>query len=183
MIQSIAVFCGSKSGTNPLYLIQAKEIGHGMAERNLHLVYGGGNKGLMGAVANACLAGGGQVTGVIPEILKDKEHSHQQLTKLHVVDGMHIRKKMMYELCDAAIVLPGGYGTMDELFEMITWNQLSIHNKKIILLNSDGYYNSLIAHLDKMFQDGFLYADWKINIVLKETVQDIFDSLNADITD
>jgi uncharacterized protein (TIGR00730 family) len=123
-IHAIAVFCGSKTGINPAFEEQTIELGKLMAEKNITLIYGGGNKGLMGAVANAVLAKNGKVIGIIPQLLTNAEHQHLGLTELHVVESMHIRKQMLYEKCDAAIVLPGGYGTMDEVFEMLTWNQL-----------------------------------------------------------
>src|SRR5436190_23916163 len=112
-IKSLAVFCGSKSGHNPLFEAHAKTLGHILAEKNITLIYGGGNKGIMGAVANAVLAKNGKVTGIIPQLLTDREHSHQGITELIVVDNMHVRKKMLYEKCDAAIILPGGFGTLD----------------------------------------------------------------------
>ncbi len=156
-MQSLAVFCGSKIGNNPLYEAHAKELGQLMVENKIRLVYGGGNKGLMGCVANAVMDGGGNAVGVIPKVLVEWEHQHNGLTELKVVEDMHIRKRMMYELCDAAIVLPGGFGSMDELFEMVTWNALKIHDKPIFLLNSDGFYNSLIGMMHQMFDEGFLY--------------------------
>ncbi len=160
MWNSIAVFCGSKFGNNKLFAQHAEEVGLILAQKNIQLVYGGGRQGLMGIVANAVIKNNGKVVGVIPSLLNEKEDIHDELTTLHIVETMHERKKMMFELCEAAIILPGGFGTMDELFEMITWNQLSIHNKTIILLNSDGYYNNLLAHLDEMQKEGFLYTPW-----------------------
>jgi hypothetical protein len=162
----IAVFCGSKAGSDPLFEREAKELGRLMAAGAITLVYGGGNKGLMGAVANAVMDGGGKVIGVIPELLLAWEHQHEGITQLHVVPDMHTRKKMMYELCDMAIVLPGGNGTLDELFEMLTWNTLQIHNKKIILLNTAGFYDSLVAHMQIMSQKGFLYGDWQERLMV-----------------
>ncbi|MBS1510023.1 MAG: TIGR00730 family Rossman fold protein [Bacteroidetes bacterium] len=156
-IQSLAVFCGSKSGTNPLFVQHATALGYLLAAHNITLIYGGGNKGIMGAVANAVLEKNGKVTGIIPQLLTDLEHSHQGITELIVVDNMHTRKKMLYEKCDAAVILPGGFGTLDELFEMLTWNQLNIHNKKIFILNSAGFYDHLLAHAKKMQQENFLY--------------------------
>ena len=156
-IQSLAVFCGSKSGNNPLYCTHAKELGFLLAERNITLIYGGGNKGMMGAVANAVLEKGGKVIGIMPKILAGIEHSHTGLTEMIEVEDMHTRKKMLYDKCDAAIILPGGYGTMDEFFEMLTWNQLNIHNKNIYVLNTDGFYTHLISFLEKMEEDNFLY--------------------------
>src|SRR6476620_9004218 len=157
-IHAIAVFCGSKSGNNPVFEQQTIELGHLMAEKNITLIYGGGNKGLMGAVANAVLEKKGKVIGIIPELLKEAEHQHTGLTELHIVDNMHIRKQMLYEKCDAAIVLPGGYGTMDEVFEILTWNQLNIHDKKIFFMNTAGFYHHLIAHMHMMQQENFLYT-------------------------
>ena len=159
MWQSVAVFCGSKTGNNNLFIQHARETGLLIASRGITLIYGGGKNGLMGVVADTVLQQGGTVVGVIPEMLNEKEHQHETLTALHIVEDMHARKKLMYELSDAAIILPGGYGTMDELFEMITWNQLNIHDKKIVLLNSDGYYDHLIAHIDRMQEENFLYED------------------------
>lgn len=160
MWKSVAVFCGSKKGKNKLFAKHAEELGLILAQKNIQLVYGGGKNGLMGIVSDTVLKNNGKVVGVIPSLLNEKEHQHDALTTLHIVETMHERKKMMYELCEAAIILPGGFGTLDELFEIITWNQLSIHDKTIVLINSDGYYNNLIAHLQKMQQEGFLYTAW-----------------------
>jgi uncharacterized protein (TIGR00730 family) len=167
-ITSLAVFCGSKSGSNPLFETHATQLGHILAEKNITLIYGGGNKGLMGAVANAVLEKNGSVTGIIPQLLTDREHSHHGITELIVVDNMHVRKKMLYEKCDAAIILPGGFGTLDELFEMVTWNQLSIHDKQIFILNTAGFYNHLLAHAKQMQQEGFLYDTVEDRITLLE---------------
>ena len=156
-INSLAVFCGSKSGNNPLFEMQAEGLGHFMAANNITLIYGGGNKGIMGVIANAVLAKKGKAIGIIPKILMEWEAQHNGLTELIVVDDMHGRKKMLYEKCDAAVILPGGFGTLDELFEMLTWNQLSIHNKKIFILNSGGFYDHLIAHIRRMHEENFLY--------------------------
>ncbi|MCU0387655.1 MAG: TIGR00730 family Rossman fold protein [Chitinophagaceae bacterium] len=156
-MQSIAVFCGSSSGNNELYAIHARMIGRKLGEHRLRMIYGGGNKGLMGTTADAALASGGEVVGIIPEKLRSWEHAHQSITELIVVPDMHTRKRMMYEMCDAAIILPGGFGTMDELFEMLTWNQLAIHDKPIFILNTAGYYTDLFQMMQVMHQNGFLY--------------------------
>jgi len=177
--QSVAVFCGSKDGNNELYVLHAQQLGAALAKVNIALVYGGGNKGLMGATANAVLANNGKVIGIIPEVLVAWEHAHHELTELHVVNDMHSRKKMMYELSEAIIILPGGNGTMDELFEVLTWNQLQIHDKKIILLNSAGYYNHLLGHMNHMQLQGFLYENWRDNMVVCETPQDVIEFLTA----
>ncbi len=157
-IEAMAVFCGSKSGANPLYETHTSLLGSLLAERKIKVVYGGGNKGLMGAVANAALAKQGIVLGIIPKILSEREHQHNGLSEITIVETMHQRKKMLYEKCDAAIILPGGFGTLDEVFELLTWNQLSIHNKKIFILNTDGFYNALIEHIEVMQKEGFLYG-------------------------
>jgi uncharacterized protein (TIGR00730 family) len=162
----IAVFCGSKNGNNPVFQADATRLGKLMAANGITLIYGGGNKGLMGAIANAVMDNGGKAIGVIPEVLLEWEHQHEGITELHVVKDMHIRKKMMYELCDAAIVLPGGNGTLDELFEMLTWNTLNIHNKKIILLNTAGYYQHLVTHIEQLAKEGFLYEEWHERLIV-----------------
>ena len=135
----------------------AIELGKIMVAHNITLIYGGGNVGIMGTIANTVMHNGGKVIGVIPQVLVEWERQHNSLSELLIVDDMHTRKKKMYELCDAAIILPGGFGTLDEMFEMITWNQLSIHDKHIFILNSGGYYNHLIAHIELMQKEKFLY--------------------------
>ncbi|MBK8711337.1 MAG: TIGR00730 family Rossman fold protein [Niastella sp.] len=157
-IRSVAVFCGSKSGTHPIFEIHSRHLGELLASHGLTLIYGGGNKGLMAAVANAALEKNGKVIGIIPTVLAAWEHQHNGLTELHIVENMHARKKMLYEKCDAAIILPGGYGTLDELFEMLTWNQLRIHHKEIFFLNSAGFYDHLLAHIKRMDDENFLYS-------------------------
>lgn len=176
---SIAVFCGSKIGTNGLFAMHAHDLGVMLAARQLTLVYGGGRKGLMGTVADAVMDHGGKVIGVIPELLLNWEHQHEGITDLRVVSDMHVRKKMLYELCDAAIILPGGNGTLDELFEMLTWNTLNIHNKKIVLLNSGGYYDHLLAHIETMSQEGFLYANWQERLIVCNDPEAAITSLMA----
>lgn len=171
---SVAVFCGSKFGNNPLFLTHTKALGKLIAQHKQTLVYGGGNVGLMGAISNVVMENGGKVIGVIPELLKDREIHHNGISELIIASDMHSRKKRMYELCDAAVILPGGFGTLDELFEMLTWNQLNIHNKKIILLNSGGYYNNLVAHLHQMEADGFLYEAVTNRITICNTPEDIY---------
>jgi len=175
--KSIAVFCGSKSGKNPVYEKHAAELGDLIAACGIQLIYGGGNVGLMGVLANSVLAKGGKVTGVIPKVLIEGERQHKGLTELVISDNMHARKKMMYELSDAAIILPGGYGTLDEFFEMITWNQLNIHNKKIYLLNSEGYYAHLVFHLKQMEKEGFLYDPFESRVKLCSTPSEIINQL------
>jgi uncharacterized protein (TIGR00730 family) len=166
-IHSLAVFCGSKDGVNPLYSEHAVQLGKLMVQQNITLIYGGGNVGIMGTIADTVMNHGGKAIGVIPKVLVNWERQHTSLSELLVVDDMHTRKKKMYELCDAAIILPGGFGTLDELFEMVTWNQLSIHDKHIFILNSGGYYNHLVAHIQQMQQEKFLYetAQKRLSII------------------
>lgn len=155
--QAVAVFCGSKHGTNPVYTSDAIILAKELALLGLDIVYGGSKKGIMGDLANSALANGASVTGVIPSMLLAWEHEHESLTKLIITNDMHERKKTMYEMGIAGIVLPGGFGTLDEMFEMLTWNQLSIHDKKIYILNSGGFYDHLIKHMELLADNGFLY--------------------------
>jgi uncharacterized protein (TIGR00730 family) len=176
---SVAVFCGSQMGTNPLYEQQARELGAFMGKNDIRLIYGGGSKGLMGAIADAVMENGGTVMGVIPEVLIGWEHQHTGITDLQIVEDMHARKKIMYDLCDAAVILPGGYGTLDEMFEMLTWNTLKIHTKKIILLNSAGFYNHLVEHIRHMQESQFLYENWEERIVVCNSPAEIIDLFSA----
>ncbi len=153
---SLCVFCGSSKGFHPVQSEVARHIGAVLAERNIRLVYGAGNVGLMGVMADAVLENGGQVLGIIPEFLKEKEVCHTELTELIVTETMHQRKEVMAKVSDGFIVLPGGYGTLDEFFEILTWRQLQLHNKPIGLLNVNGYYDHLIEHVRQMWLDGFL---------------------------
>ena len=157
-IKSLTVFCGSKNGSDLLFCEQARQVGYLLAKNNVTLIYGGGNKGLMGVIANAVLENEGKVVGIMPRFLAIPEHRHNGLTELIEVEDMHIRKRLLYEKCDAALVLPGGFGTMDELFEMLTWNQLNIHCKKIFVLNTSGFYDNLILFLHTMEDMNFLYS-------------------------
>jgi uncharacterized protein (TIGR00730 family) len=166
-IRSLAVFCGSKEGSNPLYVEHAIELGRLLAEKKVKLVYGGGSAGMMGALADSVMKNGGEVNGVIPKLLLEWEKQHRGITELIISDDMHERKRTLYSLCDAAMILPGGFGTMDELFEILTWNQLTIHDKRIFLLNSGGFYDHLIAHIEHMRAEKFLYeqADQSISVL------------------
>lgn len=155
--KAVAIFCGSKVGINVQYKSDAAELGTLLGRHGCTVIYGGGKAGLMGVVADATMAAGGTVTGVIPQVLVQWEAQHTEITELLVVEDMHVRKRKLYELCDAAVILPGGFGTLDELFEILTWNNLSIHDKKVIILNSSGFYNHLLAHLQQMQSEGFLY--------------------------
>lgn len=176
-IESVAVFCGSKMGQNPLFGQHTAELGKLIGVLNIKLVYGGGKTGLMGIIADSVLAEGGKVMGVMPKVLIDWESQHEGLTDLVIVSDMHRRKKMMYDMCDAAIILPGGFGTMDEFFEMLTWNQLKIHDKKIYILNSDGFYNHLLHHMHQMEKEGFLYEAVESRLIFCDTPAELFNKI------
>ncbi len=178
-VKAIAVFCGSKAGVNPIFVEHATALGALLASKNIQLIYGGGNKGLMGAVANGALSKNGKVTGIIPKALAEFEHQHEGLTELTVVDTMHIRKQLLYEKCDAAIILPGGYGTLDEVFEMLTWNQLSLHHRPIFFMNSGGFYTHLLAHIEVMEQEGLLYGKPTDLITVVEEVNEFNELLSG----
>ena len=171
-INKLAIFCGSKTGKNKLYQQHALELATIMAEHKIELVYGGGRKGIMGIVADTVMSKGGIVRGVIPQILVDWEHQHEGISELFVVEDMHVRKRKMYELCDGVVILPGGFGTLDELFETLTWNQLALHDKKVFILNSSGFYDHLLFHLQFLNEEGFLWNDLKdLLVVLDEPKQ------------
>jgi len=155
-MKSIVVFCGSSRNADEKYFNAARRLGEMLAEKSITLVYGGATVGCMGAVADAAMAAGGKVIGVIPKFIQDHEIAHEGLTELITVESMHQRKLKMYELCDAAIALAGGFGTMDELFEMLTWQQLSLHSKPIGLHNLDGYYDGLLTLTKRMQTEGLL---------------------------
>ena len=176
-IKALTVFCGSKSGNNPSFLSAAAALGNLLAQENIELVYGGGNKGLMGAVANGCLDQGGKVIGIMPKLLLEWEAQHTGLTELIITENMHDRKKILYEKGDAGLVLPGGMGTLDELFEMLTWNNLKIHNKKVYIINVNGYYDAMIQLLDSMDTNGFMYESWRTRLIECNTVQGFMDAL------
>ena len=172
-IKSLTVFCGSKSGNNPSFLKAATNLGNLLAQENIELVYGGGNKGLMGAVANGCLDNGGSVIGIMPKLLLEWEAQHKGVTELIVTETMHERKLLLYEKGDAAIVLPGGLGTFDELFEMLVWNNLSIHDKKIVLYNFEGFYDPLVAMINRMEEEDFLYERSRYRLHVCTTLEEI----------
>ncbi len=156
-MKRVCVFCGSSAGSRPIYADTARQLGRVLAERGLGLVYGGGHVGLMGILADAALAAGGEVVGVIPRDLRDRELAHTGLTELRVVDTMHQRKALMADLADGFLALPGGFGTGDELFEILTWSQLGLHHKPIGVLNVGGYFAGMLAWMDHMVEEGFLH--------------------------
>ena len=158
-LRSVCVYCGSNAGSRPLYAERAAALGARLAQEGLALVYGGGNVGLMGIVADAALAAGGEVVGVIPEQLVNWEVAHRGVTRLEVVASMHERKARMFDLSGAFIALPGGFGTMDEMFEMLTWRQLGLGDKPCAFLDVDGFYAPLVAMMDRMVAERFLHAE------------------------
>lgn len=155
-IQSVSVFCGSRSGHNPIFASAASHLGTLLAREKIKLIYGAGNIGLMGVIADACLAANGHVIGVIPTKLVEKEVAHKGLSELFVVDSMHERKALMASKSEAFIALPGGFGTCDELFEILTWAQLGIHHNPIGILNTAGFFDPLLAWIDQMIEQGFV---------------------------
>jgi len=171
------VFCGSSAGTNPVYRAAARELGTALAAANIELVYGGGHVGLMGAVADAVLAAGGTVIGVIPRTLAEREVAHLGLTQLHVVESMHERKALMADLSDGFVALPGGFGTFEEFCEAVTWVQLGIQTKPCVLLDVNGYYEPLIAMFDRAVEDGFVNMKNRLIIQVTRTISEFMASI------
>ncbi len=181
-VQRLAVYCGASAGGDPVFAETAKILGQIMAQRNIDLVFGGGRLGLMGIIADAVLQGGGKVYGVIPEMLKDHEVAHTGLTELHVVKSMHERKAKMTELTDGFVAIPGGIGTLDELFEAWTWKALGYHGKPIGLLNVNGYWDSLTVFLDNVAGHGFMSDARRKQLILSDNIEDILDKLTSEFT-
>lgn len=175
----VCVFCGSSPGARPAYLNAARRLGRTLAQREIGLVYGGADIGLMGAIADAVLEAGGTVDGVIPRSLVDREIAHQGVTRLHIVETMHERKALMSDLADAFAALPGGMGTLDELAEAITWGQLGIHDKPCGLLDVDGYFDGFLAFLDRAVEDGFLAPAYRTRLVVASDPDELLDGLAA----
>lgn len=159
VIRSVCVFCGATAGDDPAFADAAKDLGTGLAKAGLTLVFGGGNKGMMGFVASAALAGGGRTVGIIPQFLADVEIAHQESSELHIVDGMHARKRKMFDLSDAFVALPGGLGTLDEAVEMMAWGQLGRHDKPVILISTHDYWAPFIRVIDQIVSHKFAHRD------------------------
>lgn len=176
-MKSITVFCGSSFGSEEKYKEQATLLGQTLAQQNIQLIYGGANVGLMGAVADGVLSEGGKAIGVLPHFLQSKEIAHTHLTELILVETMHERKTKMNELCDGVIALPGGFGTLEELFEMITWAQLGLHQKPIALLNIDGFYDDLIKLVQTMVDKGFLKQINQEMLLVSDTSNDLLEKM------
>ena len=173
----VCVFCGSQSGTDPAHAATAREVGAELARRGLTLVYGGGRVGLMGELASAALRASGRVVGVIPHALSAKEIAFGEATELVVVDTMHERKALMADRSDAFVALPGGYGTCDELFEVLTWAQLGIHKKPVAVLNAGGFFGPLVAWADHLTREGFLKPRHRELLLVAGTVAELFAKL------
>jgi hypothetical protein len=176
-MQRVCVFCGSNVGARPAFAEAARALGTELARRGLGMVYGGGNVGLMGLLADAALGGGGEVIGVIPQALVDKELAHRGLTELRIVKSMHERKAMMAELSDAFIALPGGYGTLEEFCEILTWAQLGLHRKPCGLLNVEGFFNSFLTQIEHAVQTRFIRPDHQSLLLVEQAPDALLQSL------
>lgn len=178
-IRTVCVFCGSSPGARPEYLAAAEAFGRALAEAGVGLVYGGGNIGLMGAVARSCLAAGGHVTGIIPQFLVDREVMLADVQELLVTADMHERKRLMFERSDAFVALPGGIGTLEELVEQMTWAQLGRHDKPILILDQDGFWSPLLTLLDHMASEGFMRPGLSVPYAVVAEIADILPALEA----
>ncbi|MEA3461481.1 MAG: TIGR00730 family Rossman fold protein [Bacteroidota bacterium] len=178
-MKKIAIYCGSSAGPNEIYRTQAAQLGRYLAENNIHVVFGGGKVGMMGILADAALEAGGEVTGVIPGFLHVKEVAHNGLTELITVETMHARKALIEKMCDGAIALPGGFGTLDELFEMLTWGQLGLHDKPVGILNTNGFYNQILSAVDRMVEDGFLKDLNRDMLLVSEHIDELFKRMQS----
>ncbi len=174
-LRAVCVYCGSNAGARPAYAQRAGALGKRLAQEGLALVYGGGNVGLMGIVADAVLAAGGEVVGVIPGQLVEWEVAHKGVTRLEVVDNMHERKARMFDLSDAFIALPGGFGTLDEMFEMLTWRQLGLGDKPCAFLDVDGFYAPLATMMDRMVEERFLHAEQRKDLWHGDDIDALFE--------
>ncbi len=172
-MKSIAVFCGSSEGNNPIYKDQAFELGRTIAAEGMKLVYGGAKVGIMGYMADGALQNGGEVVGILPYFLQTKEVAHEGITEMIITETRHERKLKMHELSDAIITMPGGWGTMEEMFEMLTWAQLGLHEKPIGILNTNGYYDHLVALNRQMVQEGFLKEELLDMFIVSDSISDL----------
>ena len=180
-LRALTVFCGSSPGLDPAFRSDAVTLGKALAAHNAALVYGGGRTGLMGAVADATLGDGGRVVGVIPQFLIDKELAHHGASEMIVVPDMHTRKRTMFERCDAFCILAGGVGTLDEMFEIITWRQLHLHNKPIIVLNTAGYWSRLLQQLELISAEGFAHHGHEALLTVVERAEDVIPAVEREL--
>lgn len=178
-MKRITVFCGSNSGSDPLFKTEAYNLGKALAKKNIELVYGGAKVGLMGAVADGTLDNGGRAIGVLPQFLKEKELEHKGLSEIYIVDTMHERKAKMSELCDGIITLPGGFGTLEELFEMLTWAQLALHKKPIGLLNINNYYSPLLDMIETMIASDFLKEEYRNIVLVSNNIEELISKMES----
>src|ERR671917_984642 len=178
-MKTVCVFCGSRGGSRPSYKAAAQRVGKMLARRRLRLVYGGGRVGLMGALADAALLEGGEVVGVIPKALVEKEVGHTGLSELHIVGSMHERKKLMADLADGFVALPGGYGTLEEFMEVLSWAQLSIHEKPCALLNVGGFFEPLLHLFDRAVEEGFVHPDHRSLVLAGQEPENLLDAMEG----
>jgi uncharacterized protein (TIGR00730 family) len=178
VITNVAIFCASANGTTPIYRESAAKLGRILAQQNIGIIYGGANVGLMQALAESSLATGGRVVGVIPEVLVDLEVAHRGLSELHVTTTMHTRKAMMGDLADAFLILPGGFGTFEEMFEVLAWQTLKLHQKPIVLININGFYNKLLDFLDHCVAEGLLKQRNRDNLLVANSVENAMAQLS-----
>ncbi len=176
-IKALCIYCGASQDVDPRHLETADELGRTAATKAIDLVYGGGHSGMMGAAADGALSAGGRVIGIIPEHLKDREAAHSGVTEMVVVDSMHVRKQKMFERSDAFCVLPGGLGTLDETFEIITWKQLGLHDKPIVLLNLYGFWDPLMEMIGRQVEGGYLHNDPASLFALADDVEGVFSAI------
>lgn len=177
-MKSLLVYCGANPGNDPIYKETAIALGKEMVARGMTLVYGGGSLGLMGTIADTVLAGGGKVIGIIPTFLDKLEVGHKNLSEIHIVETMHERKALMEKLCDGIITLPGGYGSMDELFEILSWSQLGLHTKPVGLLNVKNFYDLLVKQLDHMVVEGFLKTQNREILQVADTIEEVLSLMD-----
>jgi uncharacterized protein (TIGR00730 family) len=178
-MKSIAVYCGSSSGSNGIYREEARKLGEFLARNKIHVIFGGGKVGLMGALADAVLEAGGQITGVIPAFLKLKEVAHDGLTEMICVESMHERKALIDDMSDGAIAMPGGFGTLDELFEILTWAQLGLHAKPVGLLNTNKYFSHILSAIDQMILEGFLKERNREMVLVSDAIENLLEQMHA----
>ncbi len=176
-MKSVLVYCGANAGTNPIYAETAKALGMELVKRQLRLVYGGGSLGLMGVISTTVMDNGGEVTGIIPNFLDKLEVGNPKLTEVIKVESMHERKALMEKRSDAIITIPGGYGSMDELFEILSWSQLGLHAKPVAILNVNGFYDNLLAQLEVMTTEGFLRAENKALLLIATSIDELFEKI------
>lgn len=181
-LKKVAVYCGASPKVDPGYLEEAEAFGKALADNGIEIVYGGGSIGMMGRLADGCLQAGGRVHGIIPKSLQDKEGGHTKIQNLEVVENMHIRKAKMFDHADAIVVLPGGFGTLEETIEMLTWKQLSIHNKPIIVLDCKGYWAPFAHLLDHMVEEKFAAQKHRNMIHFVDSVDKVIPAIKADLT-